>query len=146
MVQKELFVFLLNRTISLWVTAVPFPCSCDDFFKICMFWLPAKDILRFFTGSDQDSRISSSSSFFHSLDRLSCHFSGSFDYFFYGKSNTISKVEDIAFIAFHQVFHCQNMCLCKVRYMNVVSYTSSIFCIIISSEDTDCFSFSIWHL
>ena len=34
MVQKELFVFLLNRTISLWVTAVPFPFGCNDFFNL----------------------------------------------------------------------------------------------------------------
>ena len=38
---------------------------------------------------------------FHSLDRLSCHFSGCFDDFFYSKSNTISKIEDVAFITFH---------------------------------------------
>ena len=140
MVQKELFVFLLNRTISLWVAAVPFPCGCNDFFKICMFWLPSKDILRFFTGSDQDSRISSSSSFFHSLDRLSCHFSGCFDDFFYSKSNTISKIEDIALSTIHQIFESENMSIGKIGDMNVVTDASSIFCWIVIAENRNSIS------
>ena len=44
---KELFVFLLNRTISLWVAAVPFPCGCNDFFKICMFWFQPRIFFAF---------------------------------------------------------------------------------------------------
>src|SRR5699024_7460481 len=64
----------------------------------------------------------------------------------YRKSNSISKIENVAFISFHQVFYRQDMCLSKVRYMDVISDTSTVFCIIIGSENTNGFTLSVRHL
>ena len=38
------------------------------------------------------------------------------------------------------------MSLCKIGHMNIISDTGPVFGRIIGSENTDCFSFSVWNL
>ena len=63
-----------------------------------MLWLPSKDVSGFLTGGNQHGRVSGTTIFFYCFDRKSGHLSCSFNDFFYGKSNTISKVKNIAFL------------------------------------------------
>ena len=126
--------------------AVPLPCTLNDLMKIRMFRLPPKDFLCLLTGCDQHCRVPGPPAFFHCLDRFLRYLFCSLDHLFDRKADSISEIEDITFISFHQIFYREDMRLCKIRHMNIVPDAGPVFGRIIGSENTDRFSFSVRHL
>lgn len=125
---------------------MPIPCVRYNFFKAIVYRIPAKNFSCLFTGSHQSCRISSTLWRFNCRNRVPCHFSCFINYFFYGIADTISKIENIAFVSVFLVLYSENMCLSQIGNMDVVSDTSSIRRIIICSIDGDTFSLSIGDL
>ena len=77
---------------------------------------------------------------------MSRNLSRSFDYLTNGVAYAVSEVENVALAAIVEVLHSKNMSLCKVGNVDIVTDTSSVWSVVISAVNGDCFTLAIGNL
>ena len=77
---------------------------------------------------------------------MSRNLSRSFDYLTNGVAYAVAEVENVALAAIVEVLYSKNMSLCKVGNVDIVTNTSSVWSVVISAVNGDCFTLAIGHL
>ena len=77
---------------------------------------------------------------------MSRNLSRSFDYLTNGVAYAVAEVENVALAAIVEVLYSKNMSLCKVGNVDIVTDTSSVWSVVISAVNGDCFTLAIGHL
>ena len=55
--------------------------------------------------------------------------------FFDGKADAVAQIKDVALAAVHQIIHCQNMRLCQIRHMDVISNTCAVLGVVVVAKN-----------
>ena len=66
---------------------------------------------------------------------MACNAARRFDYFFYRKSDSVAKVENIALAAFVQILKRKIVRLRKVAYVDVVANAGAVLSIVVIAKD-----------
>ena len=66
--------------------------------------------------------------------------------FFDGKADAVAQIKDVALAAVHQIIHRQNMRLCQIRHMDVVSNTGAVLGVVVIAKNRNVLALSVGNL